>query len=249
MRILVTNDDGVGAPGLASLAEALGSKHEAWILAPDMERSAVSHAATLGSHIKIRALGDRIYSCSGTPADCVVLALLGAIGFVPDAIVSGVNRGPNLGTDILYSGTCAAAREAALNGVPGIAVSCATRAPEIRYGMASSFVLRNLESLVEACSGEAFVNVNSPSGDGEPRGALWCDPCRRSYGNQLVSFDGPDGFSYCFITGPGAEDCASAGGEGAVNDAQAVAAGMVAVSRILVHPQAPAPFAAGRALI
>jgi len=124
----------------------------------------------------------RSYSCSGTPSDCVVLAMLGAIGMTPDIVVSGINRGPNLGTDIVYSGTCAAASEAVLSGIPGIAVSCASRDQELRYGGAASFVLRNLSTLVDACSGGVFINVNAPSSDDGGLLAEWCQPCRRLVG-------------------------------------------------------------------
>jgi 5'-nucleotidase len=241
MRILLTNDDGIGAEGLTTLAASLRRKHEVWVFAPDKERSGVSHALTLGSAGKVRKLGDKAYSCSGTPADCVVLAMLGAIGFVPELVVSGINRGPNLGTDIVYSGTCAAAREAVLGGIPGIAVSCASRDALLRYGAAAAFVLDNLEALASACSGQAFVNVNAPSADGYSGCAEWSLPCKKSYGNGLESFAGPDGYSYCFLTGGDPEvryEVAS--------DFSAVSAGKVSVSLILVHPQPPAGFLSGR---
>jgi 5'-nucleotidase len=189
----------------------------------------------------VRKVGPKAYTCSGTPADCVILAQLGAIGFAPELIVSGINRGPNLGTDTVYSGTCAAAREAVLNGIPGIAVSCASREKDLRYGTAASFVARNLEALASACSGLAFVNVNAPSSDDESPRAEWSSPCRRVYGNELRSFEGPDGFSYCFLTGsyPDVRHDAS-------SDYSVVAAGKVSVGLILVHPQSPAGFLSGR---
>ena len=241
MRILVTNDDGIGAVGLAALAETLGRDHDVCIFAPDKERSGVSHALTLGTADKIRKVGEKAFSCSGTPADCVLLCLLGAIGFVPQIVVSGINKGSNLGTDIIYSGTCAAAREAVLSGIPGIAVSCVSRSGPFLYGAAANFVLRNLDALVDAGSGQAFINVNAPSSDSYLGHALWSIPCTRVYGNELKSFDGPDGFSYCFLTG----------GYPEVNpevdsDYAAVSAGRISVSPVLVHPQVPADFLPGR---
>jgi 5'-nucleotidase len=241
MRILLTNDDGFGAEGLTVLAQALGREHEVWVFAPDKERSGVSHALTLGAAGKVKKVGERQYTCSGTPADCVILALLGAIGFAPEIVVSGINRGPNLGTDVVYSGTCAAAREAVLSGIPGIAVSCASRAEVMRYGAAAAFTLANLETLAASCSGDAFMNVNAPSGDDCPAGAEWSEPCRRVYGNELKSFEGPDGFSYCFLTG-GYPDLRHE----AASDYSVVSAGKVSVSPILVHPQVPAGFLSGR---
>jgi 5'-nucleotidase len=241
MRILVTNDDGFGAEGLMVLAEALSREHEVRIFAPDTERSGISHALTLGAAGKVRRVGENKYTCSGTPSDCVLLALLGAIDFKPEIVVSGINRGPNLGTDIVYSGTCAAAREAALGGIPGIAVSCASRGEGLRYGAAASFVLRNLSTLAAACSGNAFINVNAPSADDDSSGAVWSFPCKRVYANVLKSFDAPDGSSYCFLTG-GESDQA----QDDASDFGVVRAGKVSVSPILIHPQLPAGFVSGR---
>jgi 5'-nucleotidase len=237
MRVLVTNDDGIAADGLAALAAALSRENEVWIFAPDKERSGVSHALTLGAPCRVRQVGERAYSCSGTPSDCVVFAMLGAIGVKPDIVVSGINRGPNLGTDIVYSGTCAAAREAVLSGIPGIAVSCASRDARLLYGGAASFVLRNLASLVAACSGEVFINVNAPSTEDEALRAEWCPPCARDYANELESFDAPDGFKYCFLSGGGMDVC---GGD--ANDYSVVSSGKIAVSPILVRPQVPVGF-------
>jgi 5'-nucleotidase len=241
MRILVTNDDGIGAEGIAALASALSKKHEVWVFAPDKERSGVSHALTLGAPGKVKEVSERRFSCSGTPSDCVVLALLGAIGFKPELVVSGINRGPNLGTDIVYSGTCGAAREAVIAGIPGIAVSCATRDSRPRYGSAAAFVSDNLERLAAACTDEAFINVNAPSSDEGGLKALWSSPCTRIYDNGLRSFEGPDGFGYFFLTGG---ESRSVGPE--ANDYSVVASGRISVSQILVHPQVPAGFLSGR---
>jgi 5'-nucleotidase len=241
MRILVTNDDGLEAEGLQALAEVLSRKHDVLVIAPDRERSGVSHALTLGAAQKLRKIGEKAYTSSGTPADCVILAMLGAVDFAPEIVVSGINRGPNLGTDIVYSGTCAAAREAALGGIPGIAVSCASRDERLRYGAAALFVLNNLEALAAACSGRAFVNVNAPSADTDSQGAEWTHPCARVYGNELKSFAGPDGYDYCFIAG---ED--SGARADPASDYSVVSSGKVSVSQILVQPQVPSGFLSGR---
>jgi 5'-nucleotidase len=241
MRILLTNDDGIGAEGLKALATTLSRGHDVCVFAPDTERSGISHALTLGAACKVRRVEERVFICSGTPSDCVILTLLGAIDFEPEIVVSGINRGPNLGTDILYSGTCAAAREAVLSGIPGIAVSCASRGEPLHYGAAVTFVLKNIEALAEACSGHAFVNINAPSADDDSSGAVWSFPCTRVYNNKLKSFDGPDGFSYFFLTGGDS----GIRGEGA-SDFGVVGAGKISVSPILVHPQVPAHFLSGR---
>lgn len=123
MRMLLSNDDGIDAPGLAALREALEPLGEVWTVAPDTERSAQSHALTLHKPLRVKRLGERRFSVSGTPADCVYSALHHVLDAPPDVVISGINRGANLGNDVWYSGTVAAAREATLHGVPAIAIS------------------------------------------------------------------------------------------------------------------------------
>lgn len=129
MKLLLSNDDGVFAIGIRALATELNKKHEIYVSAPDTERSAVSRAMTLFDPIRARKTTIKglpeipAYAISGTPVDCVRLAL-GNLFPNPDLVVSGINHGPNLGTDVLYSGTVAAAHEAALLGYQSIAVSC-----------------------------------------------------------------------------------------------------------------------------
>lgn len=123
MRILLSNDDGVEATGLMVLRDALASIAEVWVVAPDSERSAQSHALTLHKPLRVKKLEERRFSVSGTPADCVYTALHHVLPAPPDLVVSGINRGANLGNDVWYSGTVAAAREATLHGAPAIAIS------------------------------------------------------------------------------------------------------------------------------
>ncbi|TFG60697.1 MAG: 5'/3'-nucleotidase SurE, partial [Spirochaetales bacterium] len=105
MKILLTNDDGIQSPGLGALEDRLSSDHEIWVLAPDNERSGSSHAITLKGAVRMRNLSPRHISCNGTPADCVLYGLLGVLPERPDIVLSGINIGHNLGTDIVYSGT------------------------------------------------------------------------------------------------------------------------------------------------
>ncbi len=240
MKILLTNDDGVHAAGLRALALELSPDHEVWIFAPEGERSGISNAMTLRNPGKVLRLGERIYSCSGTPADCVILAKLGALPFEPDLVVSGINHGPNLGTDIIYSGTCGAARQAVLNGMPGIAVSCASFTEPLGYRGAAVFVRKQLLRLAELCDGSVFINVNAPSSNDPDLAGEWAAPCLRSYQDQLSSFDGPDGYSYCFLADGHIE---TRDGQG--TDHGAVSKGKVSVSPVLVYPQVPAGFAPG----
>lgn len=232
MKILLTNDDGIDAEGLKVLASELGREHEVWTLAPDRERSGASHSVNLKEPGRVVRKGDREFSCSGTPADCVMLGYLEVLPFEPEIIVSGINRGPNLGTDILYSGTCAAARQASLYGLPGIAVSCAIRHGPFHYLAAASFVRRNLTRLVEACSPDHFININAPSSDAEDIEGRWASVSRRHYHDGVRPFIAPDGGIYCFLE-PGTTETIGADH----SDEATVAAGFVAVTAVLVHPQ------------
>src|SRR4029434_3872672 len=121
--ILVTNDDGVHAPGLAALAAALEPLGEVYVIAPDREQSAVGHALTLHRPLRVETLGERRFAVNGTPSDCVNLGVLGLLPETPVLVVSGINHGANLGDDVTYSGTVSAAMEGTLLGVRSIAVS------------------------------------------------------------------------------------------------------------------------------
>lgn len=240
MKILVTNDDGFDAEGISVLVRRLEAcrapdgvpLHEVWVLAPDSERSGMSHAMTLKHPSKVRRLADRRFTCSGTPADCVILAELGILEFEPDIVVSGINRGPNLGTDIVYSGTCGAARQAALAGLPGIAVSCTKYSPPVEYEAVADFVARNLLALHAAWQPETFININGPSGgDGVTLEGRWAVPGRNHYHDKLKCFEGADGYTYCFLTeGRHERETAPA------TDHQVCAEGYASVSFIAVHP-------------
>ncbi len=123
MVILLTNDDGINAAGLQVLKEELNKAAEVWVVAPDRERSATSHALTLRQPLKSKRVGDREISVEGTPTDCVILGVRGILGEKPDMVISGLNHGANLGDDVFYSGTVAAAMEGTLLGIPSIAFS------------------------------------------------------------------------------------------------------------------------------
>lgn len=180
MNLLLTNDDGYGAAGLECLKNRLKADgHKVYVLAPDGNRSAVSHGMTFAS-LDFKKINDCEWTCSGKPVDCVVSALRSDM--FPekiDAVLAGINAGFNLGSDIVYSGTCAAARQAVMYNVPGIALSVEPdgdssyvdpfSAGKLKYdfnGMAD-FVSRNIEALVGLAKTDvpvAFVNVNAVSG-------------------------------------------------------------------------------------
>jgi 5'-nucleotidase len=165
MRILLTNDDGIHAQGLWALHAALAPGHAVTVVAPDRERTGVGHAITLHQPLRASALavnGAEGYAVNGTPADCVKLAVLEILGGRPDLVVSGLNPGANVGVNINYSGTVAAAREAALGGVPAIAASIEGHAPR-DFASAARFVRRLADCIAaRGLQPGTFLNVNFP---------------------------------------------------------------------------------------
>lgn len=164
MRILVSNDDGVLAPGIQVLAEALSDIAEIYVMAPDRNRSGASNSLTLSNPLRVRQLDSNgYYSVEGTPTDCVHLALTGFFDFKFDMVVSGINEGANLGDDVLYSGTIAAAMEGRNLGFPAIAVSLAGR-PITHYETAAAIV-KNLALKLKSdpLRSQTILNINVPN--------------------------------------------------------------------------------------
>jgi len=199
LRVLLSNDDGVHAPGLAALAAAF-PRDEVWVVAPDREQSAASHAISLHRPLRIVQVGERRFAVDGTPTDAVYLALNHVLrGRPPDVVVSGVNHGPNLGNDVLYSGTVAAAMEGALLGVTAIAVSLATR-PAHDFGPAAAFAADLAHALLaRPPERPVLLNVNVPAGP--VRGYRFTRLGVRTYGNEVVEKIDPRGRSYFWIGG------------------------------------------------
>src|SRR5262249_44692620 len=124
MRILVTNDDGIHAPGLKACEEiARALSDEVWIVAPEQDQSGVSHSLSLNDPLRLREVGENKYAVKGTPTDCVIMGARHVMPSLPELVISGVNRGRNAAEDVLYSGTVAAAKEAAVLGIPSFALS------------------------------------------------------------------------------------------------------------------------------
>ncbi|NQZ31377.1 MAG: 5'/3'-nucleotidase SurE [Oceanospirillaceae bacterium] len=162
MQILVSNDDGVTAPGLKALAEQLKTIAKVQVIAPDRNRSAASNALTLDKPLSSYVHSNGYISIDGTPTDCVNLGVAGIFGITPDVIVSGINAGANLGDDVLYSGTVAAAMEGRTLGLPGIAISVVNAHPN-HYASAAIVardLVRKLKSLNVAP--RTVLNVNVP---------------------------------------------------------------------------------------
>ncbi len=163
--ILLTNDDGMDAPGLVALREVLKERGRLVVVAPTSERSASSHGLTLRRHIPVIEKGEDWFGVEGTPADCVIFALHKILPRRPDLVVSGINDGPNLGDDVLYSGTVAAAREASMYEVPSLAVSLASR-DHNDFRPAAEFFGKMLDELrPERLLNGTFLNVNFPHGE------------------------------------------------------------------------------------
>jgi len=174
MRLLLTNDDGYDQPGLLEVERTLSADHEVWVVAPLHHCSGSSHALGIYSSMELRREGERKWSLEGTPTDCVKIALQVVMkDRPPDMVISGVNPGANLAHNILYSGTVAAATEAALWGIPAIAVSVHVGGPEIvpRFGTAVSVLSRLMDADVRRhiLPGEV-LNVNVPDVDASALG-------------------------------------------------------------------------------
>lgn len=231
MRVLVTNDDGVESPGLRAIVDRLANEHEVWVVAPEDERSGTSHSISLHGAVRIRELESRWYSCAGTPADCVLFSFLGAIPVQPDLVVSGVNLGPNLGTDIIYSGTVAAARQAALMGHPAVAISVDSQRPPFYFSAACDFMAHNLATIVDRWSDDHFLNINFPNIDKRDYRVVITHPSRRIYRDKAVSFVAPNRDVYYFLEGSQIESAAEEG-----SDWLAVSRGEISVSPVFLHP-------------
>lgn len=162
MKILVTNDDGVHASGLKALAEAMTGLGEIIVMAPDRDRSGSSNSLTLHKPLRVKKLSLQTISVEGTPSDCVHLALTGYLEQLPNLVVSGINHGTNLGDDVLYSGTVAAALEARMLGVPAIAFSFAGNMNS--HFETAAKVARDIVSLYlkSPLGGSCLLNVNIP---------------------------------------------------------------------------------------
>ncbi len=162
-KILVTNDDGVTSEGLTALAAALDHLGEVIVVAPAKEASAVGHALTLHYPLRLERLGDRVYAVDGTPTDCVNIGVAIVLKCLPDLVVSGINKGWNLGDDVTYSGTVSGALEGALLGVPSIAVSLKRTREKMDFTDAARAAARVAERvLAKGLPPRTFLNVNVP---------------------------------------------------------------------------------------
>ncbi len=166
MRILVTNDDGHFSPGIHALAAALRPLGDVVIVAPQTEASAVGHALTLRRPLRVEHVSDGVYAVDGTPTDCINIAIDQILTHKPDLIVSGINKGFNIGDDVTYSGTVAGALEGALLGFRAIAVSQEFTHEAWDFSVAAACAAQVAQALLkQALPGRTFLNINVPSGE------------------------------------------------------------------------------------
>ena len=197
LLILLTNDDGIGASGLSALKHVLGDLGSVVTVAPSEERSAASHGLTIHRPIRITPVSTDTYAVTGTPVDCVIFALRKILPRLPDLVVSGINHGANLGDDIFYSGTVAAAREASLNRLSAMAVSLASQRRE-DYAPAAGFVRRLIEEIYpKGISPGTFLNVNIP--DGRATEYRYTRQGSKRVANAILEKEDPRGRSYYWI--------------------------------------------------
>lgn len=211
MRILLTNDDGINAPGLAIAeviaAEVAGPDGEVWVIAPDVERSGVSHCISYVQPTRLMELGPRRYMLDGFPADCVLVGLTKLMrDHPPDLIISGVNRGHNVAEDVLYSGTVGGAMEGGLNRVPAVALSQFFRkpphGPEDIWGTARTTGVETVRAVLRMpFDGAVFYNVNFPAcAADEVKGVAVCPQGMREEATfEVVDFTAPNGRNFQFL--------------------------------------------------
>lgn len=205
MNILITNDDGINACGLQLLAQKLQEKHNITVIAPDSQKSASSHSITLTKPIvvkeeNIKGVEGKCYSVSGTPVDCTKLAITTLAKNKVDLVVSGINDGFNLGTDVLYSGTVSAAIEGAINMIPGIAVSCDGSIES--YEIACKCISEVIDKIENKDIENIVLNINIPSVEKcNIKGIKVCNIGEMSYNNIYIEMGKNSGNSVYQITG------------------------------------------------
>lgn len=229
-RVLVANDDGIEAPGLRLLERVLQPlAGEVWVVAPEREQSATSHSLTLRRPLRIRQLSDRRYAVDGTPTDSVLLGITEVLkDSPPDVVISGVNRGGNLGEDVTYSGTVAAAMEGTLLGVPSIAVSQVyADGHRVKWGTAEKWTGRVLKHITaEAWPAGVLMNVNLPDVTARRvTGIEITRQGRRKIGSDLLASIDPRGEPYFWIGAQRREERYRRG-----TDLEAVSRGAVSVT-------------------
>ncbi len=198
--IMVTNDDGISSQGIKTLQEAMAALGQTLVVAPERDNSAVSHSLTMSRPLRIRAIGDCIFTLDGTPTDCVAVGLGKLFARKPDLLVSGINAGPNLGDDISYSGTVSAAIEGTMYGIPSMALSLAGD-PPYDYSLAIQVAIclaRRI--LADGLPANTLLNVNIPA-HGACKGFAVTRQGRRLWENSIQETFDPWGRKHFWIGG------------------------------------------------
>jgi len=230
MRILLSNDDGYQAPGLLALHGAMSSVADVVVVAPDRDRSGASNSLTLEQPIRARTAENGFVRVEGTPTDCVHLAITGLLEQEPDMVVSGINAGANMGDDVIYSGTVAAATEGRFLGLPAIAVSLASHTPRY-FDTAARVVLELVEHLREKpLAADSILNINVPDLPHEAlQGVLATRLGHRHKAEPVIKQTDPRGRPIYWVGQAGAEQDAGPG-----TDFHAVRNGFVSVTPLQV---------------
>jgi 5'-nucleotidase len=230
MVILLSNDDGIHSEGLMALEESVRHVGEIYTVAPDRAQSSMSHALTLHRPLRVHELGTRRLSVDGTPVDCVKLALTGLLPVRPELVISGINKGPNLGDDIIYSGTVSAAIEGALLGIPAIAVSLVTF-KDFDFCAAAEFTATLIQRIAERdIPPKTLLNVNVPPiPKRDLKGWRVTRMGKRHYSENIVERVDPRGVKYYWI---GGDDLGFSNDDG--TDCQTVHEGYISVTPLQV---------------
>lgn len=207
MKILLSNDDGIQAPGLEALLKVLTLQHQVIVAAPATQQSAKAHALSVRSRLYVdnyapfqEKYGVVALQIGGTPTDCVKLYLEGIAEEMPDLVISGINDGSNLGTDILYSGTLGAALEGFIHGIPAMAVSLDYN-PEISFDFVAGEVSKNLQKLLSLSPVPQLLNINFPKKLRQDHQWIWAEQGIRDYANAFNPHRDADGRLYYFVGG------------------------------------------------
>ncbi|OGP21387.1 MAG: 5'/3'-nucleotidase SurE [Deltaproteobacteria bacterium GWA2_55_10] len=197
--ILVSNDDGIRSEGILKLASALRRVGTVYVVAPDREKSAASHSLTLHRPLRVEEAGPKMYAVDGTPTDCVTLAVNGILPVRPDLVVSGINKGGNMGEDVSYSGTVSAAMEGTLLGIPSIAFSLVAR-DKFDFAPAAAFAARLSRFVLKrGMPKDTLLNVNVPSS--AHKGYRITTQGKRFFTDAVVEKVDPRGKKYYWIGG------------------------------------------------
>jgi len=235
LKVLVSNDDGIHAEGILTLVEWLAKKYDVFIFAPEREQSAMGHALTLHTPIRVKEVDYEIpgvvaHAVNGTPSDCVKMATNAILDFKPDILVSGINHGPNLGIDVLYSGTVSAAIEGAINGIPSVAISLSNGGTKYSDFIPSAeFITNYLPRVLDIDLPQSTIlNINTPAVPlAEMTGVRLTELGRRMYTDTYEKRVDPRGNVYYWLAGEIAEES-----ESETSDVQAIRDNAVSITPV-----------------